>query len=409
MRTENHPIDHEQVMAYLDGELAPGEAARVAAHLDHCADCAELATSLQHVSARLVDWRVEPARPQLTEIIREATREGEIQERLGSRSVERTGRFDVSKLFRRPWIWAPVGLAVLIMIVVVSLTNQMGSRAQLVAPRPPNDFMIAPPASAGAPADKSELIPPGSPPPPPPPVQESAAGPMIARTAALSVTVKDLSAARSSMEKTMIALQGYVTSLNLSTEKDSPRSLKAVLAVPSPQYDAALAQLRALGRVAQEQQSSEEVSAQVVDLNARLKNARDTESRLAEILRERTGKIGDVLEVEREIARVRGEIEGMEAEQKHLNRRIAFASIDLDLTEEYSAPLGGEAFGARRQMRNALVEGYHSAAAGLLTVCVFLLSVGPSFILWTLLLVWPGIWAWRRWRARVIPQSSQTL
>ena len=130
----------------------------------------------------------------------------------------------------------------------------------------------------------------------------------------------------------------------------------------------------------QEQQGGEEVTSQVVDLDARLKNARETETQLTEILRSRTGKIGDVLEVEKEMARVRGEIESMEADQKQLQDRIAFASIDLSLTEEYQAQLGGRPAVAGRRIQNALVDGYHAAMDGFLTVCVFLLSIGPSLL-----------------------------
>jgi Domain of unknown function (DUF4349) len=72
---------------------------------------------------------------------------------------------------------------------------------------------------------------------------------------------------------------------------------------------------------------------------ARLKNSRETELRLQTILTQRTGKIGDVLEVEREIARVRGEIEQLEAEQKSLEHRVEFATVDLSLTEEYQVPV----------------------------------------------------------------------
>lgn len=239
-----------------------------------------------------------------------------------------------------------------------------------------------------------------APPPPPPQSEVASIGPMIARTASLNVSVKEFSAARASVERIVKARQGYISTLNLTTEKGAPQSLEAKLAIPAAQFDAALGELRALGRVAQEQQSSEEVTSQVVDLDARLKNSRETEAQLAEILRTRTGKVGDVLEVEREMARVRGEIESMEAEQKQLRARVAFSSIDLNLSEEYQAQLGDGPVGAGRQLWNALVDGYHAAADGLLRSFAFLLGVGPSLLLWGLILFWPARWAWRRWRAR---------
>jgi Domain of unknown function (DUF4349) len=223
-------------------------------------------------------------------------------------------------------------------------------------------------------------------------------GPMIARTATLNVTAKDFNAARASMDRIVRVHQGYISSLNVSNEQGAPRSLDAKIAVPAAQYDATLADLRALGRVGQEQQSSEEVTSQIVDLDARLKNARETETQLAEILRARTGNIGDVLEVEKEMARVRGEIEVMETNQKQLHDRVAFASIELNLAEEYEARLGDAPMSVARRIRNAFVDGYHNAADGLLGVCVFLLNIGPTLLIWCLILFWPARWAWRRWR-----------
>jgi hypothetical protein len=98
------------------------------------------------------------------------------------------------------------------------------------------------------------------------------------------------------------------------------------------------------------------------------------------------------------MARVRGEIETMQAEQKQLRQRVDFVSIDLNLSEEYQAQIGGSPWLAGRQIRNALVDGYHAAADGLISVCVFLLTVGPSLFLWGLVLFWPARWAWRRWQ-----------
>lgn len=208
----------------------------------------------------------------------------------------------------------------------------------------------------------------------------------------------DFSAARASIDRVVRQHQGYVSTLNIMTEKGAANSFSAKLMIPAAQIDAALADFKALGRVVQEQQGGEEVTSQVVDLDVRLKNARETETQLTDILRTRTGKIGDVLEVEKEMARVRGEIESMEAEQKQLRDRIAFASIDLSLTEEYQAQLGGRPALAGRRIRNALVDGYHAAADGFLSVSVFLLSVAPSLFLWGLILIWPARWAWRRWQ-----------
>jgi hypothetical protein len=402
MTAETHRIDKELVMAYLDGELAPAQAARIANHLDQCAECRELAADLRGTSSQMLVWSVEPAPKHLSDaVFEELNNSGMREARSGAhQKVPRT--FSWKNVLRKRWVWATAGVVAVALCVIAVVPFSFQKHAALLSPRPPvamNESMATALENYRA-SDQLEKAP--APPPAPPGQQPendlSSIGPMIARTASLNISVKDFNAARASMDRIVRGHQGYVSSLNISTEKSAPQSLTGKLMIPAAQLDAALADLKALGRVEQEQQGGEEVTSQVVDLDARLKNARETETQLTDILRSRTGKIGDVLEVEKEMARVRGEIEGMEAEQKQLRNRIAFASIDLILTEEYQAQLGGGTSSSARQIRNALVDGYHAAVDGLLSVCVFLLSVGPSLFLWGLILFWPARWAWRRWQ-----------
>jgi len=412
MTAETHPIEKEKVMAYLDGELLPDEAARVAMHLDQCAACAELASDLRGVSSRLLAWNIEAAPKQLSDTVFAALGKNEAANKIGEERGKAAPNFAWRKLFHSKWAWAATGLSAVVLSIVgfASRPSSQKPMARLaadeaVASREAETLALERSAisnnlekdsrneyssAAPAPAPAGPALPPQA--------EAPSIGPQIARTATLNVTAKDFNAARASMDRIVRAHQGYISSLNVSTEQGAPRSLDAKIGVPAAQYEATLADLRALGRVGQEQQSSEEVTSQIVDLDARLKNARETEAQLTGILRERAGKIGDVLEVEKEMARVRGEIEVMEADQKQLHDRVAFASIELNLAEEYEARLGDAPMSVARRIRNALVNGYRTAADGLLAVSVFLLNIGPSLLIWCLILFWPARWAWRRWR-----------
>ncbi|HEX3095163.1 MAG TPA: zf-HC2 domain-containing protein, partial [Candidatus Angelobacter sp.] len=59
MSTRNHPIEQEELMAYLDGELATHRAVAAAAHLEHCAECQELAADLRKLAQEMMAWEVE--------------------------------------------------------------------------------------------------------------------------------------------------------------------------------------------------------------------------------------------------------------------------------------------------------------------------------------------------------------
>ena len=60
MNRMTHPIEPEEVMAYLDGELAADRAAIAAAHLGECAECQGLVAELRNISQNLNTWKVDP-------------------------------------------------------------------------------------------------------------------------------------------------------------------------------------------------------------------------------------------------------------------------------------------------------------------------------------------------------------
>lgn len=64
MSKSNHPIEQEELMAYLDGELATNRAVAAAAHLEHCAECQELADDLRKLAQELMAWEVELGEPE---------------------------------------------------------------------------------------------------------------------------------------------------------------------------------------------------------------------------------------------------------------------------------------------------------------------------------------------------------
>ncbi len=131
---------------------------------------------------------------------------------------------------------------------------------------------------------------------------------------------------------------------------------------------------------------------------ARLANARNTEQRLTDLLRNRTGKLSDVLEVEQEVDRVRGEIEQMEAERKNMANQVSFATLNATITEDYQAQLQVVPPSTSTRLGNAAVEGYRSMVDGVLSLALFLLSNGPSLLLWGAVLFMPARLVWKRVR-----------
>lgn len=279
---------------------------------------------------------------------------------------------------------AVVGLLILF-LATISIPNLLKSR--MAATRSVSAISISEPESRLAELPESETALPVT-------------GPMMIRSASLSFVVSDFDDSRARLEQMIERHQGSAAELTVSGYAGSPRSLGGTFRVPASELDATLADLRKLGEVTQESQKGKEVSAQYVDLQARLSNAQATESRLVAILGQRSGKVSEVLEVEREIARVRGEIERMEAQRKLLEIQVSLATLRVEMREEYKVPLAvADSLGSR--FRNAAVEGYRSFVDAVVGLALFLLSWGPVTFFWGIVLILPARLLWRRLRKRL--------
>ena len=450
MNTTAHPVVPEEVMALLDGELSPAETQAISAHLDGCAECSALAEQLRHTSLSLSRWHVEAVPMKLEDCLTGAEAEAASGLKIGKAS-----RFIRSSFWTwQQWAIAGGGtLAVLLLVLAFSLPtlhpSPLAPKSQAVALQGrerQTERERSDKGSAGKLRVDSKLVDPAE-----VTDQQSIAlngrafkdfvtlstpsiaadsngnfhglgghaaksfsvdgqpltdqqgkiiqGPMITRTVSLAIVVKDFAASRSSLDSILARHHGYSAQLNVNTPENAPRGLQASLRIPTLELASAVADLKTLGRVENESQSGEEVTQQHTDLVARLETSRDTEQRFRTILQQRPGNVVEVLQVEEGIARVRGDIERMEAEQKELEHRVDFATVELQLTEEYKAQLNPPAASVSTRIRNAFVAGYRNASETVLGIVVFFAEYGPALLIWLMIPALPVIVVvWRRYR-----------
>jgi hypothetical protein len=446
MGKNSHAIDELELMAYLDGELPRERAAAAAAHLEACAECKTLANELRGVSQEMASWQIESSAAEITAAI-----SAELETKLHSREDSRTQCWNVK---RRGWnmraLVAGLGFVVLAGLLVLVSTPplkrdqklamkafeaaQPRTAPQARIPEQAQDqakdehaFSVdGQPVPEATPAmradnfvtvpnksmtlDQVAKIPPGlvAPKPAAPPQDQLRgertgksselyipSGPMVIRTAELELTTTDFDQSRKHVEESLKRHHGYLGDLTVSGADGSARTLTATLRVPADQLDTTLAELKNLGRVESESQKGEEVTQQYVDLQARLLNARNSEQRLTELLR-RAGKLSDVLEVEEQIESVRESIERMEAERKSMAQQVAFSTLNMTIRENYKERVQVVPDSTSTRIRNGAVEGYEMMVAGLINLLLFLVSWGPSLLLWGAILFWPARWLWRR-------------
>jgi uncharacterized protein DUF4349/putative zinc finger protein len=411
MNTSTHTIAPQEVMAFVDGELSSARKDSVARHIAECEQCRQVATEIRRSSQELRAWQVEAV-------------PGRVEEKLRVKWDEAQGEAK-SKHFLsvgNKWVLG-LGLAALALLLfsqrnshkLMSPTLRIGRKAISTIQQP----WVLPSASVSNRGDELETRPletkqraqlseslsgdgqedslsayRDTPNASPAPLE----APMIARTVSLTLMVKDFAYARRTLDMILTRHHSYAAELTVNTAEGAPRTLNASLRVPAPELAAAVSELQSLGRVENESQAGEEVTQQHADLGARLNNSRETEQRLQAILQQRTGKISDVLAVEQAIARVRGEIEQMEAEQKALEHRVDFAAVNLNLADVYQAQLTMPSPSIATRLRNGFVEGFHSAAETLIGIALFFAEYGPALIVWAIILVLPAVLLWRRYR-----------
>jgi hypothetical protein len=151
---------------------------------------------------------------------------------------------------------------------------------------------------------------------------------LIIRTGQLEVEVADLAAAVRAASDRVSSVGGYVSGSEESTEGQDGRA-SVTYRIPADRWDETLSEIRGLATAIRHVHvETEAVTNQVVDLGARIANLRATEAALQKIMNS-ASSIPDVLKVQDQLTRVRGEIEQLVAQKSQLEERAAFGTLTV--------------------------------------------------------------------------------
>lgn len=220
----------------------------------------------------------------------------------------------------------------------------------------------------------------------------------LIRTVTLAIHVETLPEARRRTEQWIEAAGGFVEALD-SSNFGSARTLSFTLRVPKEKLDAVIEQLRGLGSVQHETQSVDDVTRKYVDSDARLRNLETTEQRLLALLGKQDGSLTDVLAVERELSRVREEVEVLSADFRTLKEQISLSTIKLSLSMESEAEPPASVWTPWRKLWRNAGGMFGESVGALLGFGAWLVGAVIHLLPWSpvLVLVWLGM---RRWRAK---------
>ncbi len=250
-------------------------------------------------------------------------------------------------------------------------------------------------ADAGAGPTLAAAAPPAD--PKPADLEGANSGRKVIKNAELSLTVS--SASNAAREATKIAerYQGYVVSSeqNGGEEPGRTSSVRVVLRVKAEDLDRALDALKAMGKSrGNEHITSEDVTEEWIDLEARIKTQKALETQYLEILKSAT-KVDDMLGVQKQLAEVRGEIEKMEGRKRFLEKQVGLSTITVSLVED--APLVSASFSAfGRALRSAAGDVVNVGAALLVGIIRLLGVLLPITLIVLVPLYFLGRMAFRR-------------
>jgi hypothetical protein len=173
----------------------------------------------------------------------------------------------------------------------------------------------------------------------------------IIATADLQLRVEDFASVPQKVESLAASHGGYVANSKIDGWTGVPRTGFWKIRIPSERYADFLTRVSELGGLESQNQDSQEVTAEYADLEARIRNKQQEETRLLRHLTDSTGNLGETLTVEKELSRAREEIERMQGRLALLQDQTQMSTVTLRIAEvKPFVPTANPSFGARVAM-----------------------------------------------------------
>jgi hypothetical protein len=233
---------------------------------------------------------------------------------------------------------------------------------------------------------------------------------LIVKTGSCSLEVSSVENAVGQAKATIAGMGGYVAE---SQQYGSGDDLTATVTyrLPAARWDDALSAMHKLGKVLSEQTGTSNVTAQVVDLDARINNLKTTETALQGIMA-KASAIPDILSVQNQLTLTRSEIEQLTAQRDYLSDQAAMStlSVSFQLPTKTVVTTTAEEWNLGQEIDKAVAQ-LIKVGQGLATVAIWAIVVGVPVALGLLILIgilWLIVRIFGRMRRSPNPQAPAT-
>lgn len=207
--------------------------------------------------------------------------------------------------------------------------------------------------------------------------------PQIARVGSISLFVPNVDKAIAAVSAIARAQTGDVLSLDdtAKNEQGGAPSADMELRVPDYRFEAAMRELSRVGNARARSISAEDLTTQIVDSAARLRNLRRTEADIAKIM-DRSGSVAQILEAESQLSSVREQIETLDAELKDMRNRVAYSTISVSLSADVSSvPVESSPSAQLVSEWHAALHAVSQFTIGLISIVVWATAFVPYLLL----------------------------
>lgn len=154
----------------------------------------------------------------------------------------------------------------------------------------------------------------------------------------IEISVEDLAESQAKLRQQVLSQGATITDSRMTAITAANGQSAWTIRVAPTKYELLLTELETLGDIQHRRESSQDVTAEAVDLEARIRNKSQEETRLLTHLNTSTGNLEEILRVEKEISRVREELERMQGQRAVLKDRVDWATIVVTLIQSHARP-----------------------------------------------------------------------
>jgi hypothetical protein len=200
---------------------------------------------------------------------------------------------------------------------------------------------------------------------------------MIIRSGTMSMEVDKYDETESKVKDIVKGFGGYVTNTSSTLNANGKKQGSVTLRVASDKFDAMIAEISKIGKVMNQNITGKDVTEEYMDADARLKTQKELESRLLNLLAEKTAKLTDVVEVEQKLSNVREVIERTQGRMRYLKDQASYSTLTISISEPGLLVIstGGGFFYEIGEAFSKGLKGFTSVLSGIITVLIALLPL----------------------------------